>query len=280
MPLWTTTDNANGAPLSVASQFNKTPNTANRDALYGNTTADAFITGQTTSVLAVDSTEIAVGDLTLSAVEANNVGTGGSFIPGEILGLTATGGTAASVATVKVNSTKVRTVTANPATGSGYANGDTLTCNTGVMTTNAVFTVTTGASNTSVASLALTSNGVFTENPTLLNSALKNLVVANTSANGATANLTMRIDALSVVNPGRYSVVPTAVNNNTLTGSATGTGATAKLTWASISKGVPHTGWVIRTEGSGGRAGRVHYEVLVAGHVTGDGSDDALLPDA
>jgi hypothetical protein len=27
---------------------------------------------------------------------------------------------------------------------------------------------------------------------------------------------------------------------------------------------IPHAGWVLRTEGSGGRAGRVQYEVLVA----------------
>ena len=29
-------------------------------------------------------------------------------------------------------------------------------------------------------------------------------------------------------------------------------------------KGVAHAGWVLRTEGSGGRAGRVQYETLVA----------------
>lgn len=42
---------------------------------------------------------------------------------------------------------------------------------------------------------------------------------------------------------------------------------------------IPHSGWVIRTEGTGGRAGRVHYEVLVAGRITSDGSDDTVLPD-
>lgn len=42
---------------------------------------------------------------------------------------------------------------------------------------------------------------------------------------------------------------------------------------------IAHTGWVIRTEGTGGRAGRVSYEVLVAGGITSDGSDDTVLPD-
>jgi hypothetical protein len=55
----------------------------------------------------------------------------------------------------------------------------------------------------------------------------------------------------------------------------------------------PHAGWVLRTEGTGGRAGRVHYEVLVAmgslgatdakygtAAVTADASDDTNVPDA
>lgn len=40
-----------------------------------------------------------------------------------------------------------------------------------------------------------------------------------------------------------------------------------------------HSGWNLRTVGSGGRAGRVHYETLVAmGSMTGDG-EDSVLPD-
>lgn len=41
-------------------------------------------------------------------------------------------------------------------------------------------------------------------------------------------------------------------------------------------------GWVLRTEGTGGRAGRIQYETLVAGRslITGDAADDIELPDA
>jgi len=43
---------------------------------------------------------------------------------------------------------------------------------------------------------------------------------------------------------------------------------------------VAHAGWVKRTAGSGGRSGRVHYEVLVAGSsITGDAADDTQLPE-
>ena len=57
--------------------------------------------------------------------------------------------------------------------------------------------------------------------------------------------------------------------------------------------GIAHAGWVLRTEGTGGRAGRVQYETLVAmgslgaqtaaygiAATTSDASDDTILPDA
>lgn len=41
-----------------------------------------------------------------------------------------------------------------------------------------------------------------------------------------------------------------------------------------------HAGWNLRTEGSGGRAGRVHFETLVAGgSMIGDAADDAVIDD-
>ena len=65
-----------------------------------------------------------------------------------------------------------------------------------------------------------------------------------------------------------------------------GISATEKTTGAantsSEASKVPHAGWVLRTQGQGGRAGRVHYEVLVAASsISGDGSnkDDAILPE-
>jgi hypothetical protein len=69
--------------------------------------------------------------------------------------------------------------------------------------------------------------------------------------------------------------------------------ATGVVTIGGTFKGVAHAGWVLRTEGSGGRAGRVQYETLVAMGSLGaqtaaygtpalvaDASDDSILPDA
>jgi hypothetical protein len=277
MAQWSANDAASDSPMWGPAKYGKAPTRTLANTLYGNTTADAFVTGQTIGVYGVDSTEIAVGAKYLASAAANGVGTGGSYIPGDVLTVENTGATQSVGATMTVATTKVRTVAATAASGTGYANGDTLTCNTGTMTTNAVFTVTTGASNTSVASLALTTNGVFTVNPTLATSPLKSLTGAGT---GATATLTMAIASLAVQNPGVYTVVPTDVVSNDVTGGS-GTGANVFLTFATASKGITHTGWVVRTTGTGGRAGRVQNEVLVAGGInTDNNSDDTVYPDA
>jgi hypothetical protein len=49
---------------------------------------------------------------------------------------------------------------------------------------------------------------------------------------------------------------------------------------SSEASAVTHTGWTLRTEGTGGRAGRVFYETLVAGGIVGDADkDDTVLPE-
>jgi hypothetical protein len=57
-------------------------------------------------------------------------------------------------------------------------------------------------------------------------------------------------------------------------------GGEAQALRAGANTKVAHAGWVLRTVGSGNRAGRVQNETLVAMKtITGDGSDDAVMPD-
>ena len=68
------------------------------------------------------------------------------------------------------------------------------------------------------------------------------------------------------------------------------TGATTATAVASLGLGndgdtntteLSHIGWVKKTVGTGGRAGRVHYETLVAASsISGDAADDIALPDS
>ena len=65
-----------------------------------------------------------------------------------------------------------------------------------------------------------------------------------------------------------------------LTGKVTAT-ATASLGAGAGGTTLTHAGWVRRTVGTGGRAGRVQQEVLVAmGSMSGDQADDIQYPDA
>jgi hypothetical protein len=85
-----------------------------------------------------------------------------------------------------------------------------------------------------------------------------------------------------------FKVKPTAANRAALYGNTTVgaiiPGQTVGLFGADINEvtarpGVSHTGWVIRKAGTGGRAGRVQYEVLVAGTMKTDNpADDAVMP--
>lgn len=89
--------------------------------------------------------------------------------------------------------------------------------------------------------------------------------------------------------PTSVKVAPTRTNANLLFGNTTANayinGVTVGMYGASGAEvtanggGIAHSGWVLRTEGQGGRANRVSYEVLVAGGMSGDASDDTILPD-
>jgi hypothetical protein len=61
MPLWGSSDAASNSTIFAAAQVKVTPNTANRDALFGNTTANATIAGVTVGQYGVDAAEIAAG---------------------------------------------------------------------------------------------------------------------------------------------------------------------------------------------------------------------------
>jgi hypothetical protein len=57
--------------------------------------------------------------------------------------------------------------------------------------------------------------------------------------------------------------------------------AATDLGYGSGGVSATHAGWVRRTVGTGGRAGRVFTETLVAmGSMSSDASDDTVLPDA
>jgi hypothetical protein len=347
MPLWGNTDTTGNSVISAPAQLHQAPNTSNRDALYGNTTANGYGTSETVGMYGVSVAEMAasgdtsVGSITISAagtgytarptvtvavpdavngvratatlvgkvvtVALNGPGTGGSAIPGDTL--TTAGGTGTQ-ATINVTATEIRTV-AIAVAGSGYTNGNVITATVGTGT-KATYTVTTGAADTIPASLALTTRGSYTANPGLSAAVT---TAAPPGGTGLTVDHTTRVKTVAIKTAGAWTVLPTLTGNSPTGGGATGVtlnltigagaatmglngsgyatvpdltfggaggSATAGVAVLSASQGsgINHAGWQLRTQGQGGRAGRVRWETLVAmSSISGDATDDTVLPE-
>jgi hypothetical protein len=79
MPQWGMEDNAANSVIWAAAQLNKPANTSNRDDLFGNTTANAFVSGVTVGMFGVDSNEVAAanGSVAHTGWVLRTVGQGG-----------------------------------------------------------------------------------------------------------------------------------------------------------------------------------------------------------
>ena len=263
MALWSNTDANTSAPkYSVASGLGVD---ANGDILYANTTVDAFVTGIELGVSGVSPNET-VGTGNVGTLTIVSAGSGFTARPTlTILGANTTQATA-------VANAKVVAVTITAA-GEGYAVGNTFTA-TGGTGTSAVLTVTTVNVDGNVTAVSITTVGDYTAVPTLED----NPFTSNTgSGTGFTANLSLGVGSTQITAAGE------AYNQGTVSvtvGGAGGTGAAvnATLTGQEATNRGSHAGWNLRIEGTGGRAGRVQYETLVAmGSMTGDGEDDTQL---
>jgi len=350
-------DSAANSVIWAAAQFKKTSNSANRDSLYNNTTPDAFITGATVGMFAVDATEIGVtngsivtytitnngsgyranaavtvsGNATsnatansigrVSAVNSNTAGSGYTVKPTVSIA-------APAAQTFNSNTALFLDATFNSATGvanttefittaaaHGFTNGDivqylTATGNTALtgLTNAASFVVrfanTTAfilSSNATSANLNLTSAASGETGHTLrrigqgfisigTNVLQDNDKVTYTVSAGNTAltdltsgSLFFVVGAnttgvkLSATSGGDSIVLTPGVSE--AGHSLTGETATAEAVLSYSGEGVAHTGWNIRTVGSGGRAGRVQYETLVAGGITTD-DEDTIFKDS
>jgi hypothetical protein len=212
------------------------------------------------------------GTSSIASIAVTAAGSGFTVRPtATITDSTGSGSGATATATAKVVTFTVGSALDADA-GTGYANGDVIKVDGGTGT-SANATVTTGASNTSVASLTVVNGGAYTVLPSLTGEA----TIAETgSGSGLLVDLTMGLGSVTVTASGNNYATPAVT-----IGGTGGVGATAAATLSSTEAGaVAHAGWVRRTVGTGGRSGRVSYEVLVAGSsITGDAEDDTQLPE-
>ncbi len=288
MAQWGNTDDAANSVLWATTAVNLTPNTTNQTALFGNTTVGAFVAGEAVGQFGLDATEIRVsGNAAVQQYIITNAGSGYAANAAVTVANT-TGGANTLVANSTVAAGKVTTLTANGTAIRGYTaapavtiaapaliifNGNTaVTPNT---TTGAFIAISTANSFLAVGDKLVYAGNATSTPATLTDTRPYYVSFANTtgiklSDEPGTANINFA----------------KASGDNTTAGGATLQGETATavavLTERGYTDGAAHTGWVLRTVGTGGRAGRVQYETLVAmgGTLSTDASDDTILPDA
>jgi hypothetical protein len=237
-------------------------------AMFNNATPNAFLTGQAVGVFGLDASETAIsaGNLVFGRVTSG----GSGYSANATVTITVTNGGTSGVANAFANTTAGvggRITAINVSTpGSGYITNPTITIS--APTALNVIANTTGVSNTADVLLLTTANsrfqagdrlfyGVPTGNtaiPSLVGNAFYFVTFANTTSLALSTTL-------NGPNVDIATTVAVAGETHTLTGE-TATGV--MVINGAKNKGVAHAGWVVRTEGTGGRAGRVQYETLVA----------------
>jgi hypothetical protein len=282
MSQWKNDDSAANSVLWGVVIYGKTGNVANRDAFAGNSTPDAYKTGLTVGQYGVDNTEMAVNTGGLISGKIIDNGTG--YTANATVTFTVTNGGSSAVANAQANSVgKISTINVTTR-GSGYITAPTLAISAPANTTfNGNTAVTGGAGGGANSVITLASAGSFVAGDAVL----YQVATGNTAVGGLTNNTTYFIEFAN------STVVSLAAGVGgariTLTKSFTEAGhalqgrtATAVVyTGGGRNSGAAHAGWVVRKEGSGGRAGRVQYETLVAmGSMNGDASDDFVFPDS
>jgi hypothetical protein len=281
MAQWGNTDDAANSVLWATAAVNLTPNTTNQTALFGNTTIGAFVAGEAVGQFGLDATEIRVsGNAAVQQYIITNAGSG--YAANAAVSVANTiGGANTLAANSTVATGRVTAVTAN-ATISGYTSAPAVTIAApGARSFNANSAVT----NATDAIALTTANSFFLAGDKVTYTvATGNTALTNLTSGGTYYIKTSNTTAVTLAAAPNGDTIDLTKGLTETGHSLTGETATAvaELTEVGYTKGAAHTGWVLRTVGTGGRAGRVQYETLVAmgGTFSTDASDDAILPDA
>ena len=285
MSQWKNNDSAANSVLWGVAQYNKTANTTTQTNFYNNTTSGAFVSGTIVGQFGVDATEMGVSAGNLAFAYVTSGGSG--YSANAVVTLTfANGSTNATAVNAFANVTAgvggniTSLLIAQPGSTYTVAPAVTVAAPSAInITANS-----TGFSNTNNVLLISTANSKFQAGDRLF----YGVPAANTPIAPLTGNAYYYVSfanttaiALSETSGGaNIDITDTRTTNPGETHTVTGDTATGYVVVGGAKNtGVAHAGWVVRTEGTGRRAGRVSYETLVAmGSMTSDASDDTVLP--
>ena len=292
MSSWGNNDNAANAPywavnstIAPDNSDRARPTAANVAILYGNTTPDVYTTGKTVGLFLVDSTEIYAGSDNITGVSLIQGGTGYVEAPG----VTFSGGGGSSAAATASIAGGVVTKIMVTNTGSSYETVPDVTIQVPVMTVTAssvnisLDTINYAAHGQANSAALVYNNGggttlagltsgttYYVTNP--ITNSFKLATSAANAANNVSINLTGQ------GNNAQFFTIVAGVRATSVASKGLGEDGDSSTDGGARAA---HSGWNIKTVGSGGRAGRVQWETLVPLATTvGDGSDDLTLPDA
>jgi hypothetical protein len=276
MPLWGKSDAHTNSVSYAVNQFKRTANTSNIQAFYGNTTVGAYMNSKLTAgQFGVDSAEVNVSSGGLAIATLTNAGSG--YAANAAVTVSGNGTANTTVALGRVTALTVNSI------GSGYTSNPTV-----AIAAPAAINITansSGFSNTTDTFVVATANSRFQVGDTVYYA----VPAGNTAIAPLSGNVFYYVSFANTTTLA-LSATPGGANVNIVDTRDAGAGEThtirGETAAGAISIGGGETkgataGWNIRTEGTGGRAGRVQYECLVAMRgITSDGSDDTVLPDA
>lgn len=228
-------------------------------------------------IFGVDTTEMGVSNG--SIVEYIITSAGSGYASNSAVTLTVTNGGTGATANAEVNGTgRVITVHANQV-GSGFLTSPTVAIGAPAAVS---FNALTAVSNTNDTIAIATANSLY-----LAGDIVRYLVAAgNTAVTGLSNGAYYYIQSsntstvkLSATSSGAAIDLTAGVTEtgHTLTGE---TATAVAVISGAANKGGFHSGWVRRIRGTGGRAGRIQYETLVAtGSVSGD-AEDTIFKDS
>jgi hypothetical protein len=287
MSSWGNNDNAANAPYwavsQVSSKLNQptsAPTAANVAVLYGNTTSSVYRTDETIGLFMIDATETTAGSDNVGGIAVAIAGAG--YVEAPSVTISGGGGKDAT-ATASIADGKVTNI-AVANTGQAFTSDPTVTVQIPLLTipTAAVIAANdtimyTGHGQANGASLTFNWGG--SANITgLLNGTTyfaapldaNRFQLSTTAANAANAVV---INISSTGQAGQYLAIDAGTRATAVASRGLGQGSNG-------AEHATHIGWNLKVAGTGGRAGRVQFETLVAqSTIVGDGSDDITLPD-
>jgi len=262
-----------GTPVSAANADfgNTSPGSkASIDvAMYGNTTVGAFINNMAVGVFSVNAAQM---NVTGGALDIGFVLTPGSgYAANTSVTLTVTNGGSSGVVNAHVTTGHVDALNIQT-TGSGY-----ITAPTVAIAAPSSINITANSTGFANGSVAGASNSSFKQTNNTVWQVGDRLYYAVPTANTPIAPLTGNtyyyvsfanstvIKLAATAGGANIAITDTRTTGAAETHTFTGDTATGYVDVASVYPTVTHAGWVLRKEGTGGRAGRVFYETLVAG---------------